>query len=253
MKIYKLLACIGILLLLSNPLRAHNIWIEVKPSGELNQTQKIVVHYGEYSYGHYEKTNDGFKEVEDFRLWLIRPDGSKKELILEKKTKSYVSEFIPQSPGLYSIILKSNKAEVVDWREYDLGILKPNFYATAATVIGSNKAQKIENHNQELENINPLVIHSMNKVENSLLDTGDELMLRVSYKGKPLKEHELVVGISDQWTKTVYTNNKGVARIRLPWAQQYVAEVVYTEENPGTFNEKDFEKVRHTASYTIKL
>mgnify|MGYP006432739495 CR=1 FL=1 len=253
MKIYKLLACIGILLLLSNPLRAHNIWIEVKSSGELNQSQKIVVHYGEYSYNYYETTDDGFKEVENFKLWLIRPDGSKKELALEKKPKSYVAEFVPQNPGLYSIILKSDKTEVVDWRDYNLGILKPNFYASATTIISGDKAQKIVHDEKALEKVNPLVIKPVFEAENSLLDDENNITLRVSYNGEPLTEHELVVGISDQWTKTVHTDEKGRVNFNLPWNMQYVVETVYTQKKSGSYKGKNYEKVRHTATYTLKL
>jgi len=252
----KIIATVLFLLASILPLHAHNMWIELNVHGEINQPQKVVVHYGEYSYGYYESTNEGFKEVQDFSLWLITPDGNKKNLNLQRKQKSYQAEFIPNKKGRYSVILRSVQAEVVDWREYDLGIVKPNFYATATTIVG-NSTSPVGNNNaveQQLEEINPLVIYPVGygKGNSYPINNEGQISLKISYEGEPLAEHEVVIGISGQWTKSVYTDVNGVASFKLPWNRQYVMETVYTEEQPGSFNGKPYEVVRHTASYTLK-
>ncbi|PAU94450.1 ferredoxin [Aliifodinibius salipaludis] len=233
-------------LFITSHLFAHNLWIETTSTGSIGESQEVHVYYGEYTSGYYEKVDENFKDVADFELWVVTPDGNRIQLDTTPGQQKYTAEFTPEQSGAYTVFLKSDQADVVDWREYDLGILKPNFYASTITVVGKNTSKTTS----DLTEANPLVIHDSSAQPKQ---AGDSTQLTVFYEGEPLAEQEIVVGIADQWTKTVSTNEDGNVEFALPWKGQYVIETVYTEDTSGTFNKTDYEATRHTSTYTIKV
>lgn len=236
-----------LILLPFSQLSAHNLWIETKPTGEVENTQQIHVYYGEYSYDYYEKVDGNFRDVADFKIWVINPNGEQRQLTTSAAETKFTAEFTPNEAGVYTILLSSTKAEVVDWTAYDLGVLKPNFYASTTITVGD--VQQHLSNPQYLTEVNPLVIYDGSYKAYS---ANSNLNLTVYYKGEPIAEQELIISVADQWSKTVTTDENGVAKFTLPWKGQYIVEAVYTEENAGTFMGTDFEAIRHTATYSIK-
>ena len=75
----------------------------------------------------------------------------------------------------------------------------------------------------------------------------------MTFKNEPLAKQELVIGINNGWTKTVYTDENGNVSFSLPWARQYLIEAIYNEETPGSYNNKDYKLIRHCATHSIKV
>lgn len=235
-----------VLLFSFSSLSAHNIWVETKPTGEVGNTQQIHIYYGEYSYDYYEKVDGNFQDVADFNIWAITPGGQKILLSTTPGKTKFTAEFTPNETGVYTILLSSTKAGVVDWTAYGLGILKPNFYASTTVVVG-DKQRSFDA--QMVTKINPLVIDDGSHKTYSPKSNVDLIVL---FDGEPVAEQKLIITIADQWSKTITTNENGIAEFTLPWKGQYIVEAVHTEENAGKFKGIEFEATRHTATYSIK-
>lgn len=221
---------------------AHNLWIETGGEAQIGEAHEVRIYYGEYTYDYYEKVSGNFKDVADFTLWLVKPGGEKVEITAGPDGETFYSaSFTPNIKGTYRLLLVSNKTAVVDWTEYDLGVLKPDFYATASVQVG--EATELSTDVEEA----PLLI-TPNKTQ---FTTGGGIELTVTFRGELLTEQELVLSVADQWTKTVQTNEGGEVEFALPWAGQYVIETVHTEEKPGSYESDDYEAVRHTSTFTL--
>lgn len=229
------------------PLSAHNIWIETSATGEVGKTQHVQVYYGEYSYNYYEKVEENFQDVADFTIWVIAPNGEQTPLPTTAGETRFSAEFTPNQSGVYTILLSSTQADVVDWTAYDLGILKPHFYASSTVVVGGEQQSGVES--QTLTEINPLVIYDGS---HKAYSSTSNVNLSVFFKGEPVAEQELIITVADQWSKTITTDENGVAEFTLPWEGQYIVETVYTEQGAGEFKGTNFEATRHTATYSIQ-
>lgn len=242
----KIFVCM-ILLTLTSTVSAHYMWLETEPSGVKGKPQQVKIFYGEYSYNYYEKTADGFKDVSNFELWLISPDNKKSKLSYTPSEEYYLAEFTPDADGLYYLVMTSENIDVVDWREWDLGILKLGFYASTSVVVG-NSASRAQL---------PAIISSAGKfiITNSpgIPAKNIPTKLNVYYNNKLLNEHELSAGFIEGWTKKIYTDSTGTAEFSAPWDGLYIIEAVYTDKTSGSFNGKEYEAIRSVATYSLRL
>lgn len=239
MRIKLVLLTISVLMFYSN-IFAHYLWIETNTEGKIGETQTVNIFYGEFSYNIFEEVNGNFKEVSNFTVWLVTPDNQKIKLDCTPQEDRYVAEFTPDKEGTYLVMLNNETIDVKDWREYGLGILKPNFYSSASVLVGDTN----EEH-KTVDVVNNLVVLGSKLNDNTY-------NLKVTFKNKPLAKQELVIGINEGWTKTVYTDENGSASFSAPWARQYLIETIYNEETSGSYNETDYELIRHCATYSIK-
>ncbi len=240
MKIKSVLLTIFVLMFYSN-ISAHYLWIETDISGEIGKAHTVNIFYGEFSYNLLEDVNGNFKEVSNFTVWLLTPDNQKIKLDCTPQADRYVAEFTPEKEGTYFVLLNNETIDVKDWREYGLEILKPNFYSSASVQVGS-----IFKMHEPIDVANNLVVLSSKEDDNTY-------NLKVTFNNKPLAKQELVIGINDGWTKTVYTDENGNAKFTAPWARQYIIEAIFNEEAPGSYNEKGYELIRHCATHSIKV
>ncbi|WP_142453694.1 DUF4198 domain-containing protein [Gracilimonas mengyeensis] len=221
---------------------AHNLWIETGSEAQIGEAHEVRIYYGEYTYDYYETVSGNFADVADFTLWLVKPGGEKVELEAKPEGETFYSaSFTPKERGSYRVQLVSNKTTVVDWTEYGLGVLKPDFYATADVLVGEETDLKASLENAPLQ-ITP---------DKTGASAGDHLRLTITFKEKPLAEQEVMLSVADQWTKTVQTDENGEVVFELPWEGQYVIETVHTEEAPGSYQGDEYEAIRHTATYTF--
>lgn len=245
-KLFPIAVVLFLFTLISLPASAHNLWIETSPDGKIGQSQEAYVYLGEYAHGIREKIEEHRDEVGDISLWLIKPNGETVELETTIEPNRFVAEFTPEQPGHYRLALNATKAPVVDWREYDLGILKTNFFSTASVSVESTDNTELPP--EPLAATNDLIVQPTEAVS---FDRQSPIQFQVVFNGEPLAEQEVNVGYKDQWFKTLYTDEEGRIEISLPWDGQYVIETVYTEDSAGTFQEEDYEAIRHTATLNI--
>ena len=239
-------AAFFLLTLFAVPAMAHNLWIETAPTGKVGESQTVHVYLGEYAYGVRENIQEHRKEVGPITLSLIKPSGEVVELKTTIDGNRFTATFTPEQKGNYQLALRVLKAPVVDWTEYDLGVLKTNFFGSATVRVGSTDDSSLPLESTDANN--QLVVQPAKAIS---FDRQSPLPFKVTYKGKPLAEHEVKVGYKDQWFKTLYTDDKGLITVSLPWKGQFVIETVYTDETPGTFAGDDYEAIRQTATFNI--
>ncbi len=217
---------------------AHYLWVETNGTGTLGQIHDVRVHYGEYTYGVIEKVNgEAFTLVSKFTLWAIAPDGTKMELNTEAKEDHYLARFTPSQHGVYTIALNNNQIDVIDYTQYDFGIFKTHYHATAKVQVETDGDTKT---------VTPDGI-----VVKQLENNGETVKLQVLYKGIPLAENELKVYAADLWSKTLYTDDNGEVSFALPWDTKYIVETTTKEEIPGTYNGENYEFIWHCATYCL--
>ncbi|MDC6366716.1 MULTISPECIES: DUF4198 domain-containing protein [Flavobacteriaceae] len=219
--------------------QAHYLWIETQGTGVLGEKHEMRVHFGEYTYGVIEKVKgEAFPAVSKFQLWVIAPDGSKTKLTPEAKDDYYSTYFVPRENGIYTVVLNNDEIDVIDYTQYDFGIFKTHYHATAKVKIGKNEADT------QAQNPNGIAIKQIPDEEN--------IKLQILYKGTPIANQEVKIYVSDLWSKTLHTNEEGQVSFALPWETKYIVETTKKEEVPGTYNKKDYQFVWHCATYCIK-
>lgn len=233
-------------LLLVSPALGHNLWVETRPAGAVGQAHEVYVYFGEYPYGMREDIEDHRDEIGEIDLQLILPNGETRALETSIEGNRFEATFTPGEQGHYRVLLSATQAPVVDWREYDLGILKTHFFGTAAVNVANADAA-----NAAFESVNAKSDLSIQPTHEEFSERQAPVVFQVTFKGELLAEHEVTVGYKDQWYKTLYTDEEGQVRLSFPWDGQYVIETVYTESAPGTFQGEEYEAVRHTATFNI--
>jgi len=217
---------------------AHYMWIETPSKGKIGKGHKVQVYFGEYTYSLTEKPNEErFKAVEKFNVWVIAPSGLKLPVTLKATELFYEGTFIPKESGTYTVVMNNNEIDVIDYTQYNFGIFKTHYHATAKVVVGENQSTKIENPNG-------LSIKQ-------LTNNADETVLEISYKGSLLTENEVTVFISDLWSKKLETDKDGQVKFKLPWNTKYIIEVTKNEEVPGIYNGKEYGFIWHCATFCI--
>jgi hypothetical protein len=247
-KILKSITAFFLLSLFSLPVSAHNLWVETSTNGDIGQAQKAYIYLGEYAYGVREdvSTQEHQEMLGEVSLWLIKPNGEKIELETTIDGNRFVAEFTPEEEGYYQLALNVTNAPVVDWTDYNMGVLKTNFFGTATVTVGASDDSSLTV--DPVAEANQLVVQP---TEASTFERNAPIQFKVTYKGEPLAEHEVNVGYKDQWFKTLYTDEEGIITVSLPWDEQYVVETVYTEESAGNFQGDDYEAIRQTATFSI--
>lgn len=169
----------------------------------------------------------------------------KTELKTTPEQNFYKASFIPTEEGSYTLALDNNDIQVLDYTEYDFGIFKPQYHAKARVTVGGN-AESIAITNREgIEIIN---------LSDKIASHNNKVNLKVLFQGEILEEQEVVIYVSDRWSKKMITDEKGEISFELPWNNTlYTVETTFNENIPGTYNGDDYDFIWHCATYAIAL
>jgi uncharacterized GH25 family protein len=224
---------------------AHFMWVETNPVGKAGQKQEVKVFFGEYTYGLQEKVNEeSFGKMKNFDVWVVAPDGQKTKLDVKPGELFYSGWFTPKANGTYTVVLDNDKIEVMDFTQYDFGIFKTHYHATAKTEVGGKATDSAA--------ANPTGLAVVD-VTKAISKEKGETTLKVLFKGQPIKDTEVTVFISDLWSKKLTTDANGEVKFALPWNTKYIIEVTKKEEVPGKYDGKDYQFIWHCATYTLPL
>lgn len=224
---------------------AHFMWVETNPVGKVGQKQEVKVFFGEYTYGLQEKVNEeSFGKMKNFDVWVVAPDGQKTKLDVKPGELFYSGWFTPKANGTYTVVLDNDKIEVMDFTQYDFGIFKTHYHATAKTEVGGKATDSAA--------ANPTGLAVVD-VTKAISKEKGETTLKVLFKGQPIKDTEVTVFISDLWSKKLTTDANGEVKFALPWSTKYIIEVTKKEEVPGKYDGKDYQFIWHCATYTLPL
>ena len=229
------------LLALSPLAEAHYLWIESQPSqGKTSAPSQVEIYYGEFEESLREKAGGRLDEVGPIETWLLN-SSEKVEITVQKKENYFETTFDEASTVNPRLIqLQELTRPVQDWRAYDIGIAKPNYYA-GALVLGPDADilhLSVPAHKTAL-GIYPVSL-------------GDELIFQVFFKDTPFSNAKFNVHAPNGWSKEYKTDESGAVRFKLPWAGQYVFEVINLEKPPGVFQGVSYEAIRHRATFSWK-
>ncbi|REE00445.1 DUF4198 domain-containing protein [Marinoscillum furvescens] len=224
---------------------AHYLWIETPEIGKLNKSHQVKVYFGEYTYGAIEDPNsETFAGVKYFKLWVVSPSGQKEHIDVEAGENAFVGSFIPKEKGTYTVTMNNDEIPVIDYTQYDFGIFKTHYHATAKVVVGQQVLATQPTNSNGLALVN---------TTDQVARQNSEVSLQVYFKGEPFADQEVTIFVADLWSKKLESDETGTISFRLPWATTYTIETTYSEQVPGTYRGEDYEFVWHCATYAITL
>jgi uncharacterized GH25 family protein len=213
----------ALLALLPATLSAHYIWLEREGDDEAR------IYYGEIQDGEREVSPGKLDKIKGLKIFSADKAGTAKE-VANKKTPKFFSA--TGLKGAEFVVASALDVPVTDMKKYNWGMVKPNYYARfgARTIAAAVKP------------VNTLDILPVAGAENEF---------QVFFSGKPLEKEKFMLYAPNTWTKEYKTDKDGKVKIDTPWNGQYVIEVLHTDKAPGKFEDKDYESVRHRATYTF--
>ena len=216
----------------------HYLWIELGAPAKLGKQQEVRIFYGEYNEGVREVRGGRMEELAGISAWVITPGGKQIPLPITTEEKFYKSTFTPEENGTYTVVAVNTVREVVDWSKHGIGVVRPVYYTYKEVIIGQGN-KHLTNFPQYAQlKIQPA------KGKNSFT---------LKFKGQPLANAKVWFHAPNEWSKELSTNEEGIVSFNPLWKGQYVVECIYPEKNPGTFNGKDYEAIRHRATLSIDV
>lgn len=230
-------ACIGF----SKTASAHYIWIEAPFEWQTGKADTIRFFYGEYAEGRREEAGKRLEEVNGLIAWILTPRGEKKILQLQKRKDHFSAVYTPETAGSYEIVVSNTEREVVDWTQYDIGIVRPTHYAHQLFSAGGLLIPKISEPDLPLQ-ILPA------KWQNAYA-INQPIHLKLLFQEKAVKG-KLMIYAPNTWMKEIEEENGGYQFTPLEKGM-YIIESIYKERVPGIFKGKSYEAIRHRTVVTL--
>jgi hypothetical protein len=216
-KLIKIISSMSVMLALSLPAQAHYIWLEPVDG-------QARLYFGEYGEGVREKTGGRLDTIAMPEAQTNPADGKRSTLLVQRKA-DYLAL---QVAGLEPLIAQDVSMKVKDLTKYNIGIVKPMYYARFSTG-GAEPASVLG------LDIQPL----------------GEGRVRVNLHGKPLAKAKLHIYAPNQWMQEFTTSDAGEVTVSTPWPGLYVLEVVYVESVKGEYQGDAYEGIRHVGTLSL--
>lgn len=204
---------------------AHYLWIETSP-----EKGSARIYYGEYEEGVREQAGGKLDEVTALKVSTENGEAAPEV----RREKDHFVLPLGAEPADY-IQIEETGREVKDWRQYDIGVVKPMYYASA--LANPSAAPLKEPGEKTALAVYPVAL-------------GPKSKLRVYFMGKPLAGAKLKIHAPNLWSRELKTDESGTAEIELPWPGRYVFEAVQKEAKPGSFGGVAYEAIRHRATFS---
>ena len=127
------------------------------------------------------------------------------------------------------LIAEEKNVGVRDWSSAGIGIVKPMFYARAASSANAVK---------------PVLTLDIVPVGTS--------QYQLWFQNKPLAATAVTIYAPNGWWQEHKTDADGRVTLQQPWRGQYVIEAIMLEKAAGEFEGKKFDAVRHRATLTVQ-
>jgi hypothetical protein len=199
---------------------AHYLWIEKEQNGDAR------VFFGEYQERVKEITGGRLDQITGPRFDAIPVKGKGRKVKYERRADHL------EVRGVKGDRLLVTEADhpVQDLREYEIGIVKPMFYARTEAPTGTMAAPAL----------NLDIVPTEKKNE-----------FRVFFKQQPAAGFKIMVYAPNLWMQELKTAEDGLVNIETPWPGQYVLDVVHKEAASGEFKGTAYEAVRHRATCSL--
>lgn len=231
----------------SLPVFGHYLWIEAGPVAVKGEKHEVKIFYGEYENSRREEAGKRLEEVNGIQAFVIEPGGKKLPLALEKSSDHYLSSFSPSRTGTYQVFAVNDVRDVVDWTAYDLGIVKPVYYArleVRVTEAGKPATAVPAASGTPHQDFDIVVLPS------PAYETGHPISMNLFKDGKELEKGKIMVYAPNGWMKELERNGQAYSFIPADKGM-YVIESVYKEKTPGTYKGQNYEAIRHRTVLTI--
>ncbi|NCI48269.1 DUF4198 domain-containing protein [Sediminibacterium soli] len=225
-----------------NTASAHYLWIEAQDKWAVGKPGTIRIYYGEYAEGAREEAGKRLEEANGLTAWVLTPGGEKIPLSLQKMNNHFLASYTPATAGKFEIELVNTSREVVDWTQYDIGIVQPTYYAHKPFYAGGSAVSKATPS---------LSFQILPAEEKAPFSVNKSINLKLLYGGKDLKG-KLMVYAPNTWMKEL-ESQEGIYSFIPPEKGMYIIESIYKEKIPGTFRGKAYEAIRHRTTFTLTV
>lgn len=232
---------------------AHFIWTETTGIATVGKDHSVNLFFGEINFDKKEIAGGRLDEMDGLRSWYLNPGNQEKELKLTKQNDRFTTAFTPEEAGIYQVLTTNAAAKVMDLRSSNLGVVKPMYYSRQIVFCpGKDNTDKLKTSTLKpyfnLDLIPDYSNSSLNK-----FSVNQAVNFYSYFKKMPVKGGKIFAHAPNGWSKEIDANDKGLCTFIPIWEGQYVIDWVYTENKPGTFQDKSYEAIRHRAVLTINV
>lgn len=244
--------------LLSLDAQAHYLWMETPSVVNTGRKAALEIYFGEYQEELREVSGGRLDERRGASARLLAPSGKTTVLSLKKKENHFSAQVKPTDSGIYHVLIEDNKAPVKDLTKYDLGVIRPFYYArrpflSFAKGHVSDRQVNVNTPTPVLHlDIVPLTRHI--DVRNGAFgpNVNEEMLFQVYFDEKVLTERAKVSIYSPTgWLWKGRLDAKGIGRFTPPWPGLYVVDVSYRKEIPGKFQGMPYQAESHRATLSV--
>jgi hypothetical protein len=211
------------------PASAHYIWIEQ------DRTHQSRLFFGEYQDKEREKSPGRLDEIKNPQAWRVDASGKREPLEVIRRSDHFDLGVARHDASIF--IAEERGYEVKDWSKHGHGIVKPMFYARYSP-LGTKTMEKPE-----------LALDILPEPANESASR----TFTVYFHNSPLPKAKIKVHGPNLSTQEQNTDENGEVTIPMAMTGQYVLEVIHRESQPGEFDGKDYEALRHRATLTFIL
>lgn len=248
----------GVAGLTATPIQAHFLFFEAPTTVEQNKEMSSKLFYGEYHENQYESRQTRLGERKRARIRLVTPSGQVNELDKTMKERHYSAQMAVDEPGMYDLLAVDDDSPVVDYSDYGIGVVKPNYYSRTRFMRYAEKGVSRRARDPEPRmtlDIVPVTEHLDYRDGAYGPEVGDEVLYQVFFKDEPLTKNAETVRVyaPNGWMWEGKPDEEGIGRFKPLWPGLYVVEVIFREEAPGSFNDNDYEAIRHRAALSVHV
>lgn len=214
---------------------AHALWIETNGGGTRGKAHSINIFYGEYATREFEPVDKWYSDVNTFTLWLVSPDGEKKQLTYHPAGNHFTASFTPEQEGTYFIIT-GHSAKDVD------GTTVYQFNSSATVNVGRS-----ETPGKSPIGTNELFLEPVKSVN------GKKGIVKAYYKGQPASKIAITVSGPTGWSKGFETDEQGVVQFETLWKGWYALEGFYTSAEKGNHFDAPYEQIWRCATTRVSF
>jgi len=241
---------VGIFLaMICNPVCGEEMWLETEGESSYVGMERMI----EVKFGEFPVPKNAEDNISNTLLWS-KTGSSIYELKLKKEGHAYIVKMAPKSAGYYTVAAYT-----------DFGI-KGGFLTCFCSKIevpfyGKGGEVKYEPKIFDKDRI-PLEILITTESSHNRRYTGDELTVRVLYKGRPLSDAEISLVTDSGWTKRIKTDADGEGKVTLLTdravllkehgaTKRYMFRVDYTDKAAGVDKGKGYQGNRYISTLVI--
>lgn len=233
----KLIVVAALVLINAANLLAHALWIQTAPVGKAGQKQTIKILYSEPNEKP-EKVSEWYSDVKDFQLWLTTPDNKKTKLAAVAGEDSYTAEFTPDQEGVYTVSVGHTSKDLGGKTVYQ-------FNASALVKVGKSLSG-----NEAAFNSNDL---SVFVDQSKVYKANKPMTVKAVYKKNASEKLYLTVSSPSGWSKSIETNDQGVAEFVPIWPGTYYIEASKSWKEAGTHNGKEYAGFWRAATVLVEV